>query len=141
MGELRAPNITGLNNGNEGMFSVFYDSENSLSKSNNLGLIRKNSIFFFNASDQNEESRNQQLAIIWEKIYRPEPASKTRNFELDSERVVLLEGSVESKRGFIKVNETEGNIKKFLNSYSLKFEDGITQKLLCEQKPDYGMTG
>ena len=137
IGEKKQPKITGLNNGNEGIFSVLYDKDNVLVKSDRLGLIRKNSLFVFNNTNDQSKTGNKQLVVVWSKIYRPPinyvkgAKGKDGKFEFSEEHFELFEGNIETKGAFVKKTVPEKMTKVFLSSYGLSFDDGLTMDRLC----------
>ncbi len=131
VGEAKNPNITGLNNGVESIFSVYYDEGTLLVKKDRLGLMRENSLFFLNHIDQQNPANNKQLIFVWSKIYRPSPDLVNRDFIETEEYFQLYEGRIATKKPFVEKAITKEQVASFIKEYNLIFEDGLTKKNYC----------
>ena len=131
----RKPNITGLAGTElDSHYTVKYDDYEDLVKSDKSGLKRYNSQFFFDYIGKDDNIISKQLVLVWSKIYRPSPDPKNRDFVLDEERFKWNEGDVSKKTAFVEKLVTEETFKTFLANYNLSFEDGLTEKRLCDVK-------
>lgn len=132
----KKPNITGMAGSQitPEHYEIKYDGYDDFVRTDRSGLRRLNSQFYFNYIDKDGRGISKQLVLVWSKIYRPSPDPKERDFVMTEERFKWYEGDVSNKEAFVEKPVTEEYFKAFLANYSLSFDDGLTEKRLCDVK-------